>query len=459
MINFTNDNPVIADRISRIINYVYENHSGKITLDELAKKEHLSTYYLSHLIHDNMGISFQEFLCFARAEMSEIPLLQSSRRISQIAKDVGFSTTSYYEKFFVKWFGHTPEEHRTLFLPRVLSPENPEIIEPLSEVQTIGLLKRCLSTVSDYESSTSVIDSLHLKVDVIPEVTPLRKIQPDLEVVITHDDYHTMGERLFNMLYQLKASKVVLAVRKEDSNTTTTLITNRLTFSGYEVSVHFENSLDCRSSAGFDSIAAAIQIFQRFFSAKENSLHCRLRDQGDASTILKGESGVLTSGLIPKSSFYAYRLLQSIRGDLLYWGKYYYIIRDITENRTSYIIVVLNYNEEILHLPERCSGIFETNDIISDFRDELNIDFSLPVSAGQYIIAKYALTNTSSIFAHMSHLGFSEQLPLADEWIHLLSTEPQTQVYTDSIDDRLSLSISIAGAGINVVAISKVADK
>lgn len=458
VINFKNDNPVIANRISRIINYVYENHSGKITLEELAKKEHLSTYYLSHLIRDNMGISFQEFLCFARAEMSEIPLLQSNRRISQIAKDTGFSTTSYYEKFFIKWFGHTPEEHRALFLPHVLSPENPAVLEVLSEVQTIGLLKRCLSSVSDYESSTSVIDSLHLKVDVVPEISPIMKIHPDLEVVITLDDYHTMGERLFNMLYQLKASKVALAVKKEDSETTTTLITNRLSFSGYEVSVHFENNLDCQSSSGHDSIAAAIQIFQRFFSTKENSLHCRLRDQGDPLAILKGESGVLTSGLIPKPSFYAYRLLQSIRGDLLYWGKYYYIIRNTTENQISYIIVVLNYNHEIQHLPERTSGIFETNDIINTFRDELNIDFSLPVSAGQYIIAKYALSSTNSIFSHMSHLGFSEQLPLADEWIHLLSTEPETQIYMDNIEDKLNLSVSIAGAGINVIAISEVAD-
>lgn len=455
VVNFKNDNDVIADRVSRIINYVYENHSSKITLKELAEKEHLSTYYLSHLIRDNMGISFQEFLCFARVEMSEIPLLQSSRRISQIAKDVGFSTTSYYEKFFIKWFGHTPEEHRTLFLPHVLSSEKPEILEPLSEAQTISLLKRCLSTVSDYESSASVIDSLHLKVDVIPEITPIRNILPDLEVMITHEDYHMMGDRLFNMLYQLKASKVALAVRKEDSETTTTLITNRLAFSGYEVSVHFENSLDCRSSSGHDSIAAAIQIFQRFFSTKENSLHCRLRDQGDASTILKGESGLLTSGLIPKPSFYACRLLQNIRGDLLYWGKYYYIIRNITEKQVSYIIVVLNYNHEIQRLCERCTGIFEANDTINTFRDELNIDFSLPVSEGKYIIAKYELTNTNSIFAHMAHLGFPVQIPLTDEWIHLLSTEPQTQVYMDSIEDKLSLSVSIAGTGINIIAINK----
>ena len=90
VIHFKNDNPVIVERISRIINYVYENHADRITLNDLAKMEHLSTFYLSHLIRDYMGISFQEFLCFARVEMSEILLLQTDRKVSVVARDVDF---------------------------------------------------------------------------------------------------------------------------------------------------------------------------------------------------------------------------------------------------------------------------------------------------------------------------------------------------------------------------------
>ena len=62
VVNFKDDNPVIVERISHIINYVYENYANRITLEDLAEKEHLSTYYLSHLIHEYMGISFQKFL-------------------------------------------------------------------------------------------------------------------------------------------------------------------------------------------------------------------------------------------------------------------------------------------------------------------------------------------------------------------------------------------------------------
>ena len=84
-------------------------------MDELAKIEHLSTFYLSHFIREHIRLSFQEFLSFARVEMSEIPLLETEKKISVIARESGFSTTSYYEKFFSKWFGHTPAEYRSIF--------------------------------------------------------------------------------------------------------------------------------------------------------------------------------------------------------------------------------------------------------------------------------------------------------------------------------------------------------
>lgn len=173
--------------------------------------------------------------------------------------------------------------------------------------------------------------------------------------------------------------------------------------------------------------------------------------------ILKGCPGCLTSALVPKPAFYAYRLLQNIKGTLLYWGKYYYVIKNDLEQEDSYTIIVLNYNEDIQHLSTRSAGLYETNDVINGFMDELNVDFSIPVSSGQYVIAKYALSNANSIFTHMSQLGFPESFPLPDGWIHLLNTEPQTQVSIENIEDKLNISVSIAGAGINVIVINKAA--
>ncbi|MDF2657120.1 MAG: AraC family transcriptional regulator [Bacillota bacterium] len=456
VVNFRNDNPVIVERISRIINYVYANHANKITLEDLAEREHLSTYYISHLIRDYIGINFQEFLCFARVEMSEILLLETDRKISAIARDVGFSTTAYYDKFFSKWFGHTPLEHRHLYMPHILSDEKPARYELLSDNQAVSLIRRCLSAVSDQEKSASVINHLHHNVDVNPQMPPVMKIHPVLEVVITPEDYHIMGERLFDLLHDLNASRVILALRQADSKKATALIEDRLSSIGYEVSAVCDNGLCCGSSAGYDAIAAAIQIFRTFFTAKENTLHCRLRDQGEPSRILKGTPSCITSGLVPKPSFYAYRLLQNIKGELLCWGKYYYVIKNGLSEKDSYTLVVINYNDAIQHLSLRNASVYEANDIINSFKDELHVDFRISVASGQYVIAEYALSNANSIFAHMSQLGFPESFPLPEAWFHMLNTEPQAQVSVENVDDELNISSAIKGAGIHIIVVEKV---
>lgn len=454
VLNFKSNNPVIVERISRIINYVYENHANKISLEELSVREHLSTYYLSHLIHDYMGISFKEFLSFARVEMSEIPLLETDAKISSIAAGCGFSTTLYYEKFFLKWFGHTPQQHRQKFMSHILSNEYPARIKILPENDAVRLLKQCLSAESDQESSSSVINHLHLQVTIASDAAPLMPFHHPLEVSITQEDYQVMGERLFSFLHELNISKVILAAKDGDSESSLMLLANRLNFSGYNVSNACESALDVPVSYGHDSICAAVQLLQMLSAINDQPLHVRLRDQGESLKILKGFPACLTSCMIPKPIFYAYQLVSSIRGELISWGKYYYVTRTksrATSDNPAYTIVVFNFNDEISSLCTRPTSVHETNDVIRSFMDELNIDFSIPAVPGKYVIAKYALSNDNSIFEQMSHINFPDKFPLQDEWIHLLNTQPLSQISIENMEDKLSVSASIRGAGIHVI--------
>lgn len=457
--NFNNDNQVAVERISRIINYVYENYANKITLRELADREHLSTYYLSHLIRDYMGINFKEFLCFARAEMSEILLLETDRKISTIAKDVGFSTTSYYEKFFTKWYGHSPEEHRQLFSAFILSAARPEQIQLLSDNQAISLIRQSLSAESDQDNSPSVVNHLHFSVDVDPQTSPLMEVSHVLEIVVTREDYAVMGSRLLHHLYDLKPDRVIVAYQRGEGEDATKEVVDSLHQMNYEISAACDSDLSCGSSAGHDSIAAPIHLFRRGFSMDKNVLHCRLRDQGEASRILKGTPACMTSGFIPKPSYYAYRLLGNIKGQLLYRGSHYCVIKNEASEKASYTLVAMNYNEEIEHLPMRNIGAYEADDIIHSFKDELSIDFSIPVSPGSYAIAKYALSNSNSILAHISNLGFPDSNSLPDTWVRMLNTEPKTQVRVEDVTEAegmLHLSSVIKGAGVQVVVVEGV---
>ena len=109
--SFEHGNPVEVERVSRICQYIYQRYADNLTLADISEMEHLSTFYISHMIKDFTGMCFRNFLCFARVEWSEIELLDSNAKISQIARDVGFSTTAYYEKYFCRWFHNDPQEH------------------------------------------------------------------------------------------------------------------------------------------------------------------------------------------------------------------------------------------------------------------------------------------------------------------------------------------------------------
>lgn len=146
VVNFEGANQISIERISRITTYIYQHYQEKLTLEDLSNFEHLSTFYISHIIKNYTGMNFREFLCFARVEWSEIQLLDTKKKISQIARDVGFSTTAYYEKYFEKWFKNTPAEHRKIFAPRVLS----EIRQPkLTYIAASEVAELCAKELSE----------------------------------------------------------------------------------------------------------------------------------------------------------------------------------------------------------------------------------------------------------------------------------------------------------------------
>jgi len=116
-------NKILAGRLNRITDYMYDNYSRKLTLNEIADREHLSVYYLSHVIKEATGLSFQDLLSFIRVEESELLLLGGDKKIGAIAEETGFSAVRYYIKHFERWFGMHPVEYRRQYTGKVSSRE------------------------------------------------------------------------------------------------------------------------------------------------------------------------------------------------------------------------------------------------------------------------------------------------------------------------------------------------
>jgi len=127
-----------VDRISRVIQYVYEHYPYKISLSEIAENEQVSSYYLSHMFHKLVGINFRDFLSMVRVEMSEAAVLSTDRSIAQIAQDVGFSDAKYYVKHFHDHLGCHPREYRKMYAHQVYGKAYPDKEEyPLSKLKAV----------------------------------------------------------------------------------------------------------------------------------------------------------------------------------------------------------------------------------------------------------------------------------------------------------------------------------
>lgn len=99
-------------RIQGIISYINDNVDKKITLKEIADREHLSVYYLSHFIKKNMGMSFQEYLSNIRLDRAVNLLSTTNKTITDISYESGFPSTKAFNKLFKDIYNCTPTAYR-----------------------------------------------------------------------------------------------------------------------------------------------------------------------------------------------------------------------------------------------------------------------------------------------------------------------------------------------------------
>lgn len=149
-------NKQLAIRLNRITTFLYDNYAEKITLNQLAEREHLSVYYLSHVIKESTGLSFQDLLSFIRVEQSERLLLGTRKKIGKIASETGFSAIRYYIKHFEKWYGMHPEKYRSEYTGKVSDYETPAILSRYAPPEILTVLRARSKHGNAFVSKTEV---------------------------------------------------------------------------------------------------------------------------------------------------------------------------------------------------------------------------------------------------------------------------------------------------------------
>ena len=94
------------------VDYISKHYAENIVLDEVAESVHISPYYLSHLFRDELGITFIEYVTRMRVERAKQLLSDSSRTVSDVAREVGYDDAGYFSRVFKKVTGRTPVAYR-----------------------------------------------------------------------------------------------------------------------------------------------------------------------------------------------------------------------------------------------------------------------------------------------------------------------------------------------------------
>ncbi len=104
----------LIKKIMPAIEYVEENYSGKIYLDELCKELGINKFYFCKLFKQAVGANFSDYVNYHRLWQAVNLLSDSDMNISEIAFLTGFNSIQYFNKAFKKYKGCTPREFRNL---------------------------------------------------------------------------------------------------------------------------------------------------------------------------------------------------------------------------------------------------------------------------------------------------------------------------------------------------------
>ncbi len=101
-----------TDILHKAVNYLRENLSEKLGLEDLASHVGLSRSYLSTIIKSELGLTFTEYVNQMRVDRSKELLLDPSLSLAAIAGLVGYGDQSYFTKKFTQQEGMSPGQYR-----------------------------------------------------------------------------------------------------------------------------------------------------------------------------------------------------------------------------------------------------------------------------------------------------------------------------------------------------------
>lgn len=98
--------------IVKMINWIENNLTQKVSLDEMSKHVGYSSYYCSVKFHEMTGSTLKRYIASRRLSAAATQLKQTRLRIIDIALTYGFSSQEAFTRAFANVYGCTPSQYR-----------------------------------------------------------------------------------------------------------------------------------------------------------------------------------------------------------------------------------------------------------------------------------------------------------------------------------------------------------
>lgn len=99
-------------RIDEVLRLLVLHYKKPVSVEWLAKKVFLSSSRLSHLFKEQTGETIKEALLKIRIQQAAQHLTFTTRKVAEVAGDVGFQCPFYFARKFKSFMGETPTTYR-----------------------------------------------------------------------------------------------------------------------------------------------------------------------------------------------------------------------------------------------------------------------------------------------------------------------------------------------------------
>lgn len=110
MINLNENADLI--RLKPVLDYIEQNLSGKIQVEEASRIANISYYYFVKYFKKVLGMSFLEYVNHQKIKLAERYLLTKDVSVAQVAEAVGMPNMAHFYKVFKKYNRYSPNEFR-----------------------------------------------------------------------------------------------------------------------------------------------------------------------------------------------------------------------------------------------------------------------------------------------------------------------------------------------------------